>query len=270
MKRILAAVCMCAMLCLMMAACAPSPSTQEPEAQPTPQEESAMPKDQTYRLLFVGNSYTYYNDLWDLVTQAADSVGYSLEIDHVTQGGYYLDQYTNPADPFGAQLEAYLAENTYDAVFLQEQSTCPMQNYERFEAAVIALNDMVKENGAKTILYQTWGRRADSPTLSALRWTNQSMTEGLIKGYADAAKAIDAAVSPVGAAFYDVYTNHPEIELYDPDTTHPSLAGSYLAAMCHLATFTGVDPQTVTYDAGLDKTTVTVLQKAAYDAVKGN
>ena len=226
-------------------------------------------KDQTYRVLFVGNSYTYYNDLWDLFTQAAESLGYTVEADHVTQGGYYLDQYLNKKDEFGIKLMQCFAKNTYNAVFIQEQSTCPIQDYDRFEAAVKALDEKIVANGAKTILYQTWGRQENSPTLLALGWTNKGMTEDLIAAYDKAAAVIGAPVSPVGAAFYDVYTTHEEIELYDPDTTHPSLAGSYLSAMCHLATFTGADVRNVTFDAGLGEETATVLREAAYNAVFG-
>ncbi len=251
MKRI---VCMllCVLLCVSMTAC---------------KEETGMPKDQAYHVLFVGNSYTYYNDLWDLFTQAGESIGYTITADHVTQGGYYLDQYLNSKDQFGIQLLQCFAKNTYDAVFIQEQSTCAIQDYDRHEAAVKALDDMIRANGAKTILYQTWGRQEGSPTLLALGWTNKSMTEDLIAAYDRAAQAVGAAVSPAGAAFYDVYTTHPEIELYDPDTTHPSLAGSYLAALCHLATFTGADPTKVTFDAGLGEETASVLREAAKAAV---
>ncbi len=226
-------------------------------------------KDQEYRVLFVGNSYTYYNDMWDLFTKAAESIGYTIIADHVTQGGYYLDQYLNPKDEFGIQLALNLSKNTYNAVFVQEQSTCAIQNYERYEDALKALDEKIRENGAKTIVYQTWGRQEGSPTLSALGWTNKSMTEDLIAAYDKAAATIGAAVSPVGAAFYDVYTTHKEIEMYDPDTTHPSLAGSYLAAVCHLATFTGADIRKVTFDAGLGEEASTVLKNAAYAAVFG-
>lgn len=224
-------------------------------------------KDQHYRVLFVGNSYTYYNDLWDLFAQAGESLSYTIEADHVTQGGYYLDQYLNKKDEFGIQLMQCFANNTYDAVFIQEQSTCPIQDYDRFEAAVKALNEKIAANGAKTILYQTWGRQENSPTLLALGWTNKGMTEDLIAAYDKAAAVIGAPVSPVGAAFFDVYTTHEDIELYDPDTTHPSLAGSYLSAMCHLATFTGADVRKVTFDAGLGEETAVVLREAAYNAV---
>ncbi len=231
--------------------------------------EMGIAKDQSYRVLFVGNSYTYYNDLWDLFTQAGESLGYTITADHVTQGGYYLDQYLNKKDEFGIQLMQCFSKNTYDAVFIQEQSTNAIQNYERFEDGVKGLDEMIRANGAKTILYQTWGRQENSPTLYALNLTNKSMTEGLIAAYDKAAAAIDAPVSPVGAAFYDVYTTHEEIELYDPDTSHPSLAGSYLSAMCHLAAFTGADVRKVTFDGGVDAEAATVLREAAYNAVFG-
>ncbi len=229
--------------------------------------EMGIAKDQTYRVLFVGNSYTYYNDMWDLFTQAGESLGYTITADHVTQGGYYLDQYLNKKDEFGIQLLKCFSENTYNAVFLQEQSTCAIQNYERFEDGVKGLDEKIQANGAKTILYQTWGRQEGSPTLLALGWTNKSMTEDMIAAYDKAAAVIGAEVSPVGAAFYDVYTTHEEIELYDPDTTHPSLAGSYLAAICHLATFTGADVRKVTFDGGVGEEAAAVLREAAYNAV---
>lgn len=251
MKRIICVV-LCLLLCISTTAC---------------KEETGMARDVEYRVLFIGNSYTYYNDMWDLFTNAGESLGYTITADHVTQGGYYLDQYLNTKDEFGIKMLQCFAKNSYDAVFIQEQSTCAIQNYDRYEAAVKALDDQIRANGAKTILYQTWGRQEGSPTLLALGWTNKSMTEDLIAAYDRAADTIGAAVSPVGAAFYDVYTAHSDIELYDPDTTHPSLAGSYLAALCHLATFTGADVREVTYDAGLGDETASVLREAAYAAV---
>ena len=226
-----------------------------------------MPKDTTYRVLMIGNSYTYYNDLWDLFTKVGESVGYIFEVDHVTQGGYYLDQHANERDPFGAQVQNYLTKNAYDFVFLQEQSTCPFQNYERFEAAVTTLSQRVETNGAKCILYQTWGRQPGSPALTSLGTTNEKMTKALAAAYQKAAATIGATVSPVGTAFFDVVTNHTAIDLYDPDATHPSPAGSYLAALCHFATLTGEDPRKTTFEAALDAETASVLKQAAYDAV---
>ena len=255
MKRLLCLL-LCAVLCFGLSAC-------------EGEKEMGIAKDQDYRVLFIGNSYTYYNDMWDLFTKASETLGYTITADHVTQGGYYLDQYLDTTDPYGMQVLQCFAKNTYDAVFIQEQSTNAVQDYARFEAGVKGLDSKIRTNGAKTILYQTWGRQEGSPTLIALGWTNKGMTEDLIAAYAKAAQAIDAAVSPVGAAFYAVYTQHETVELYDPDTSHPSLAGSYLAALCHVATFTGADVRNVTFDAGLPAETVAILKDAAYTAVFG-
>lgn len=247
-----------AVLCLVLTACGAQ--------QPATEEETTLDKTTPYRVLFIGNSYTYYNDLWELFTQVAESGGYTVTADHVTQGGYYLDQYTNPTDPFGKELQEKLDTNRYDYVFIQEQSTCPITNYERFEAGATQLHGMITENGAQCILYQTWARETGSPALTANRWTNKSMYRDLREAYETLGETLQTAVSPVGTAFYDVHTNHKDIDLYDADTTHPSPTGSYLAALCHYATVTGDDPRNVTFDAGESEDTAAVLKEAAYKA----
>ena len=267
MKKIF--VCLLAVLLLCgMTACGAS---EEPASDTSKEEETqmtqsnALPKEETYRVLFIGNSYTYYNELWELFRQVGEGAGYTFEVDHVTEGGYYLDQHADPADPFGKQVEEKLTGDPYDYVVIQEQSTCAFQDYDRFEAAVKDLAARIEKNGAQCVLYQTWGRQPGSPALSSLGMTNASMTTALIEGYAKAAQAVGASVTPVGAAFYSIVTNEPSINLYDPDTTHPSLEGSYLSALCHFANITGADPRETTFDAGLDAETLTALKQAAYD-----
>ena len=54
---------------------------------------------------------------------------------------------------------------------------------------------------------------------------------------------LGAELSPVGECFYEVYEKHPEIELYDPDGSHPSYTGSAFAAICHYCTVFGELPK---------------------------
>ena len=45
---------------------------------------------QTYDVLFIGNSYTYYNDLPDMLSKISSSFGDSIFHDQNTPGGYSL------------------------------------------------------------------------------------------------------------------------------------------------------------------------------------
>lgn len=225
-----------------------------------------MDKQKSYRVLFIGNSYTYYNELWELFTAVAQDGGYAVQAHYSVRGGAYLEQSLDAADPLSRQLQALLDTNRYDVVFLQEQSTCPAVQPARFEAAATALHRLIVQNGARCVLYQTWGRQTGSPDLALLGMTNREMTERLRESYEAVGQKLQAAVSPVGTAFFEVHTKYPAIALYDADTTHPALAGSYLAALCHYATVFGEDPRTVSFAAGLDAEQAAVLRQAAYDA----
>lgn len=226
-------------------------------------------KDHTYSFLFIGNSYTYYNEVWSFFQKISSSVGYTFEVDHVTHGGYYLDQFADIQDEYGAQVEEKLSSQKYDYVFLQEQSLCPILNNARFESGATVLLEKIKKNGAACILYQTWGRKTGSDDLAANNLSNESMTRILAEAYRELGEKLHLPVSPAGTAFYQIYTTHPEIELYNPDLTHPSAIGTYLAALCHFALVTGEDPTVVTYDGELDAKTAALLKQAASDAVFG-
>lgn len=79
------------------------------------------------------------------------------------------------------------------------------------------------------------------------------MTLRLAAAYEKIAAEQGCLVSPVGTAFYAVHTRHPEIALYTEDCSHPSLTGSYLAALCHFASLYGDSPLDVDYaPAGVD------------------
>lgn len=226
-----------------------------------------MEKGKTCRVLMIGNSYTYFNSLWDILADAASNIGYDFRVDQVTKGGYLLAQHADPKDVCGAQIELLLSSNMYDFVFLQDNSLCPVLDHERFVSGATKLNDRIQVNGAKTVLYQTWARKPGSPTLVQHKLTVEGMNKALETAYTRLGKELNAAVSPVGSVFFRMATDHPEIELYDPDMTHPSLAGSYLAAICHLVTLTGVDPSKITFDAGLDPVTAKTIRQSVADVI---
>ena len=230
-------------------------------------EETEKP---VYRVLFIGNSYTYFNNLWDIFFAVSKGEGYELETASVTQGGYTLQQMADVTNSFGARVDNLLKTQKYDAVFLQEQSLTPATSPASFYDAVRALDEKVTANGAKGILYQTWARKAGSAELGAYGLTHESMTMKLAASYEAIAEECGMFLSPVGSAFYDVAKNHPEINLYNSDYSHPSPAGSYLAALCHYATVYGKSPVGVSYVCGVNTLEAAeILQQAAHKAVFG-
>lgn len=221
------------------------------------------------KVLFIGNSYTYYYDLWDRFAEIAAAAGDCAETDSVTQGGYFLFQMNDPADPVGAIAAEKLERGQYDVVFLQDNSCGPLIENRRFTESVQNLTQKIRQTAqARVILYQTWGRREGNETLAENGWTHESMTQMLQKAYRTVAAANQIELSPVGDAFFKVHQEHPEIELYDPDGSHPSPAGSCLAALCHYAAAFQKSPVGIPYRYGVSSEAQSlILQQAAHWAV---
>jgi hypothetical protein len=94
------------------------------------------------------------------------------------------------------------------------------------------------------------------------------MTASLAEQYTLAGNANDALVIPAGLAFAKAMAKRPDIELYEADKRHPSLAGTYLAACTVYATLYRKSPEGFNYTAGLNPELATALQTAAWEAVR--
>ena len=194
-------------------------------------------------VLFIGNSYTYFNDLEKLFEGLCRENGQNVTAYRVTKGGRRLDAYMDPEDPTTQQLEAMLRERHYDVCFLQEQSLLPATDYAAFLSGAIHVKRMVGKQADKFLLYATWARKLGSPDLEAHGWTREQMTELLHSSYCKAGLALDAAISPVGVNFWKVTCAHPDMELHHTDLTHPSYLGSCLSALTHYHTLFGQFPE---------------------------
>lgn len=225
---------------------------------------------ETLNILFVGNSYTYYNDMPTAIFyRILKAQGFNARVYSVTKGGHTLQGFADSNDTYGKQLDTRLASVDFDVIFIQEQSVRPAQLPALFYESVRQLSKKLEGENADVIMYQTWGRKEPNSTLTSNGWTNRIMTQKLAAAYEAIADEMGYGVSAVGSAFYDVYTNHPEIELYTSDMSHPSDAGSYLAALCHYAKLYGLSPVGVSFTSNLDENTAKVLQEAAHNAVFG-
>lgn len=231
-----------------------------------------LPKDKTYSILFIGNSYTKRNSMpTEIFAPMAKAAGYDVEVTAILNGGHKLFEFADPNDTFGAQVAASLSPENYgkyDYVVIQEQSLRPIIDTGKFYDGVRTLAEKIRTVGAAPVLYSHWGRKTGSVDLANLKLTNESMTRKLSAAAEAIGKELNIPVAYVGLAFFDIYTNKPEIELYDDDLYHPAYNGSYLAAATLFAKIFGVDPATINYAGDLiDASAMVELPIAARNAV---
>lgn len=181
------------------------------------------------KILMLGNSYTYFFDMPKILQALFDENDVDAQVDSVTAGGRRLVQNVDESDPLHAEVVAKCEQDAYDVLILQEQSHTPMSHYREFLRGVCGCVELVKP--ARIVLYATWGRKEGCDLLDELGWTNQSMTEGLAAAYDAAARKVGGQSAHVGKCFFEIRKEYPAIELYDPDLSHPSYAGSCVAAL---------------------------------------
>ncbi|MEG1706537.1 MAG: hypothetical protein RR086_02380 [Clostridia bacterium] len=222
------------------------------------------------KILYVGNSYTYYNDhlLVSSLNKLAKEAHYSTTIVELSNGSARLQDYLT--GKYSVSLDDALNNNQFNYVFLQEHSTHPISNKTAFVNTVRDFQTKISktQKNCQTIMYMTWARKDDEASQSAVKLTVVEMEQKLKEAYYEAADAINAVVCPVGTAF-GLIRGDKEIELYNIDASHPSICGSYLTALTHYALLFDEDPRLIEYTVeGITSSQATKLKTAAYTAVK--
>jgi len=177
-------------------------------------------------VLFIGNSFTQRNDLPFLIASMAVQRGIGLKHELISAGGASLKRHWNA----GPAVRA-IRSGSYDFVVLQEQSTLPVKNAARMADSIRLFDGVIKQAGATTALFMTWARE-HSPQHQEL----------IADAYNSIGKEIGARVVPVGLAWQRFISKRDRSLLYDADQSHPSLAGSYLAACVFITTLLEAKP----------------------------
>ncbi len=199
-------------------------------------------------LLFIGNSFTARNDLPGKLATLAAAEGLRVEHRLISAGGASLRMHWNKGE-----APRVIRDGGFDFVVLQEQSTLPVKNATRMHENVRLFDGAIKQAGAKTALYHTWARKH---TPEAQRAINEA--------YESIGKELGATVVPVGRVWEQFIEKHDRPVLHDRDGSHPTAAGTYLAACVFFATLLGRSPVGVgTGPEGLDAGEVKLLQQAA-------
>ena len=215
-------------------------------------------KPNSLKALFIGNSFTARNDLPGLIERLAAASGARFVSQLISAGGASLNRHWNA----GKAVQA-IKSGEFDFIVLQEQSTRPIKNPRLMHESIRLYDPVIREAGSKMALYLTWARK-HAPAPKSQNAINDA--------YTSIARELGATVVPVGIAWQRYLAAHagkPPIELHAPDGSHPSLAGSYLAACVFLETLFGQRPKGVDAELaakGLSADDQVILQRAATDA----
>ena len=226
---------------------------------------------QVKKVLFLGNSYTYGIDLPSMLKDIALSFGDTIYKDQNTPGGYTFQGHSTNTTTLNK-----IASDDWDFVILQEQSQRPsfpptqVQN-DTYPYATI-LNDSIKSNNqcTETVFFMTWGREngdANNCPFYPVICTYQGMQMRLRQSYMEMGVNENATVAPVGAAWKHVRDSFPTIQLYQPDESHPSIYGTYLAACVFYATLYQKSPMGSSYISTLSANDAAILQNVAHQTV---
>lgn len=197
-------------------------------------------------VLLVGNSYTRFNVMPTLVRRIADSVekGPRMRVDSVAHAGYTLRMHW-----LRSETRQRIRRRGYTHVVLQGHSLAPIERAAEFNRYAGQLNRVIDASRAHTVLYETWARRADAAFYRERPDVDSPHAMQSVVGQAYAALAgdLDAVVAPVGQAFAQTEVEAPELSLHRGDGSHPTVLGSYLAALVLYGTVSGTDVEQCAY-----------------------
>jgi len=214
-------------------------------------KKNATDSASALNILFIGNSFTARNNVPELIAQMAAAQGRKLAHSLISAGGASLRMHWNKGE-----AQRVLAATPFDFVVLQEQSTLPVKNATRMHENIRLFDDAIRSAGSKTVLYMTWSRQLEPQ--------NQKL---ITDAYDAIGAELGAIVVPVGVAWQQALAKHPDLNLYDKDGSHPSLAGSYLVACVFFSVLYKESPAGIDSELmGLSDSEAALLQSEAWHA----
>jgi hypothetical protein len=167
------------------------------------------------KVLMIGNSLTWYNDLPGMVQTVGEAAGKDLSVRSVAKSNYALEDHWADGDALAAIESA-----DWDVVVLQQGPSSLALNRIHLREWSERFDTVIRGIGARPALYMVW------PEFSRLNaW------DAVTLSYTGAAEAVDGLLFPVGEAWRMAWTRNAGLGLYGPDSFHPSKLGSALGAL---------------------------------------
>lgn len=189
----------------------------------SPVSELKLPAGKPVRVLFIGNSLTFSNDLPAVVQSIAASLKVRLEYDACTMGGANLEDHWRHG-----KCKQMLDGSKWDYVVLQQgPSSQPPGRADLLKWAA-SWNTEIRKHGAKPALYMVWPFKDQKDGFQQVH-----------DSYSSAATEVNGLFLPAGDAWYRLIKSKSNIALYSPDNLHPTREGTVLAALVIAGKLTG-------------------------------
>jgi len=232
---------------------------------------SSVHSDST-NVLFVGNSYTYFNDLPTLFANLSAYGGKRVYADMYAPGGYTLQEHKTDSLCLSKIKLGY-----WNYVILQEQSQTPVIDTPRFMSmypSAIWLDSLIRSYNGNTAFYMTWGRKYGGQQClgaycSPLFVNFFHMQDSMKVSYKMISDSLNAILCPVGEAWRRAKVLDSSVDLWQSDYSHPTLEGSYLAACVFYAAIFHSSPVGISYTGGLSPSDALFCQQCAWYAYTG-
>lgn len=176
------------------------------------------------KVLFLGNSHTYYNDLPALFKKICRECGKEVEVGMIASPGvtyeWHLTQYTD--------LRFALVHGGYDYIIMQQAAHEPCPSKEETIRDAGRIIEMARAQGVKVIQTLPWAR-LDIP----------EEFEKMKDIYYTLCEKYDVKLNPVGHVFENILKENPDIRLHWFDGAHAGPYGSYANALTTYKTIFG-------------------------------
>lgn len=166
------------------------------------------------KILFVGNSLTYTNDLPALVVREAKRKGTAVKADMLAYPNYALEDHW-----IDGELQQKIEKEKYEFVIVQQGPSSQADGLEMLLTYGEKISDLCRKHDTKLVFFMVWPARANFHTFG-----------GVIANYTDAATSTGSILCPVGKVWKEHFDATKDFSYYGPDGFHPSLAGSENAA----------------------------------------
>lgn len=225
---------------------------------------------QQLNVVFIGNSYTHYNNMPKIFEHLAKSKGKNVYADSIAVSGSTLKEHTDRQSTFKK-----IKSRKWDVVFIQGFSRELAQDSitvatETIPYARILIDSIQRYNPCASIyFYMTWGY-ADGYALDERNNTYEKMQENVKRGYFQMSRVFKFPIAPVGMVWQQVRELHPEINLYVPDKEHPNSSGSFIAACTFYASIFKESPSGGTAPERVSLSVVSPIERVAEKVVLNN